>query len=229
MSAGSRFDRTADQYAVAARKRDWDDLVAWCEPQPEDRVLDVAGGTGALADALLPRVGSITVSDVSESMLAHVGEGVRTLVARAEQLPIPDGSFDLVVCVHALHHIDRPVRAIDEMARVLVPGGRLVLEDFIADDDRGSALRWEEAERLRDPDHVRLLTSGEARGAALAAGLTVEAEESWFETFNVDRWLALAETGADAAARVHALLGVPEVKIRAGRTRFRRPLVRPPS
>ena len=164
MSAGSRFDRTADQYAVAARKRDWDDLVAWCEPQPEDRVLDVAGGTGALAEALLPRVGSITVSDVSEAMLAHVGEGVRTLVARAEQLPIPDDSFDLVVCVHALHHIDRPVRAIDEMARVLVPGGRLVLEDFIADDDRGSALRWEEAERLRDPDHVRLLTSGEARG-----------------------------------------------------------------
>ncbi len=138
--------------------------------------------------------------------------GVATLVARAEQLPIPDESFDLVVCVHALHHIDRPVRAIDEMARVLAPGGRLVLEDFIADDDRGSALRWEEAERLRDPDHVRLLTSGEARGAALAAGLTVEAEESWFETFNVDRWLALAETGGDAAARVRALLGVPEVQ-----------------
>ena len=72
MSAGSRFDRTADRYAAAARKRDWSDLVAWCEPQPADRVLDVAGGTGALAEALLPLVGSVTVCDVSEAMLAHV-------------------------------------------------------------------------------------------------------------------------------------------------------------
>ena len=137
-------------------------------------------------------------------MLAHVPSGITTLVARAEQLPIPDDSFDLVVCVHALHHIDRPVRAIDEMARVLVPGGRLVLEDFIADENRGSALRWEEAERLRDPDHVRLMASGEARGAALAAGLSVEAEESWFETFTVDRWLA---TGGDRCRRGRASAG----------------------
>jgi SAM-dependent methyltransferase len=186
-------------------------------------VLDVAGGTGALAEALLPLVGSVTVSDISEAMLAHVPDGAETLVARAEQLPLPDESFDLVVCIHALHHIDRPVRAIDEMARVLAPGGRLVLEDFIADDDRNAALRWEEAERLRDPDHVRLLASGEARGAALAAGLTVEVEESWFETFEVDRWLAMADVGDDTAARVRELLGRSEVPVRAGRTRFRRP------
>lgn len=230
MSAGSRFDRTADRYAEAARLRDWSGLVAWCEPQPTDRALDVAGGTGALAEALLPRVAAVTVCDVSEAMLAHVPAGATPLVARAEQLPIGDGSFDLVVCVHALHHIDRPVRAIDEMARVLAPGGRLVLEDFIANSDRAAALRWEEAERLRDPDHIRLLNSGEARGAALAAGLSVEAEESWFDTFAVDRWLELAETGGDAAVRVRAMLGGAEVQVRAGRTRFRKPLeAMPPS
>ncbi len=222
MSAGSRFDRTADRYAASALKRDWSDLIAWCEPEPGDRVLDVAGGTGALAQALLPMVGAITVSDVSEAMLAHVPTGVTPLVARAEQLPLEDASFDLVVCVHALHHIDRPRRAIDEMARVLAPGGRLVLEDFVADDDRGAALRWEQAERLRDPDHVRLLNSGEARGAALAAGLQVEAEESWFETFSVEHWLELAETTGDAAVKARALVGAPEVQLRAGRTRFRK-------
>jgi SAM-dependent methyltransferase len=183
-----------------------------------------------LAEALLPRVAAVTVCDVSEAMLAHVPAGATPLVARAEQLPIGDGSFDLVVCVHALHHIDRPVRAIDEMARVLAPGGRLVLEDFIANSDRAAALRWEEAERLRDPDHIRLLNSGEARGAALAAGLSVEAEESWFDTFAVDRWLELAETGGDAAVRVRAMLGGAEVQVRAGRTRFRKPLeAMPPS
>ncbi len=197
--------------------------MAWCEPTPADRVLDVAGGTGALAEVLLPLAGAVTVSDISEPMLAHVPEGATRLIARAEQLPLESGSFDLVVCVHALHHIDRPVRAIDEMARVLAPGGRLVLQDFVAAADRGAAQRWEQAERLRDPDHVRLLNPGEARAAALAAGLAVEAEESWFETFEVESWLRLAETGADASARVRALLGSGEVQVQEGRMRLRKP------
>ena len=57
MSAGSRFDRTAERYAAMAAARDWTGLVGWCEPAPADRALDVAGGPGSLAAALLPRGG----------------------------------------------------------------------------------------------------------------------------------------------------------------------------
>ena len=46
MSAGSRFDRTADRYAAHAAGREWGGFVAWCECRPTDRVLDVAGGPG---------------------------------------------------------------------------------------------------------------------------------------------------------------------------------------
>ena len=62
MSAGSRFDRTADRYAAHAAGREWSGFVAWCEPRPADRVLDVAGGPGALAGVLLGSVASVTVS-----------------------------------------------------------------------------------------------------------------------------------------------------------------------
>ena len=137
MSA-SRFDRTADQYAAAARARDWSGMVAWCEPQSGDRVLDVAGGTGALAEALQGRVAEMTVADVSEPMLANVPAWAQRVVARAEQLPFEDESFDLVTCVRALHHIESPTRAMDEMARLAAPGGRVVIEDFLADPDPGN-------------------------------------------------------------------------------------------
>ena len=76
MSAGSRFDRTADRYAAMAAGRDWSGLVGWCEPASGDRALDVAGGPGALAAALLSRVGSITVLDTSSRLLEFVPDGI---------------------------------------------------------------------------------------------------------------------------------------------------------
>jgi SAM-dependent methyltransferase len=221
--SASRFDRTADSYAEAARRRNWDNLVAWCEPQPGDQVLDVAGGTGALADALAGRVAEVTVSDISEPMLAYVNAPAKAVPARAEQLPFADDSFDLVACVRALHHVDSPTRALDEMARVVRPGGRIVIEDFLADPDPDRARRWEEIERLRDPGHRRLVAAGEVRSRLLAKGLSVDAEEQWVEDRTVASWLGLAACEGEAAKRVRELVGGPEFQIRVGRARFRRP------
>ena len=222
MSA-SRFDRTADRYAAAARSRDWSGMVAWCEPQSGDRVLDVAGGTGALAEALEGRVAEMTVADVSEPMLANVPGWAQRVVARAEQLPFEDGSFDLVTCVRALHHIESPTRALDEMARLAAPGGRVVIEDFLADPDRATARRWERVERLRDAGHQRMLESGEARSRLLAAGFSVDAEESWVETIDTANWIELAGCDHPLAAGIREAVGAPEFQITVGRARFRRP------
>src|SRR5689334_17411963 len=219
----SRFDRTADRYAEAARARDWSDFLAWCEPAADDRVLDVAGGTGALAAALAGRVADVTVVDASSAMLRHVEAPAHPVTARAEALPFADGGFDLVTCVRALHHLESPTRALDEMVRVLAADGRIVLEDFVADADPQRARRWEEVEKLRDPGHGRLLAPGEARSRLLAAGLAVDAEESWVETRKLDAWLALAECEGDPAARIRALVGGGELQMQVGRARFRRP------
>jgi len=223
LSAGSRFDRTAERYAAMAAGRDWTGLVDWCEPAPADRALDVAGGPGSLAAALLPRVGAITVLDASARLLEFVPEGIGRSLGRAEQLPFDDASFDLVTCVNSLHHIARPPRALDEMARVLAPGGRIVLEDFIADDDPARARRWEEIERIRDPEHGRLITAGEPRVPLLGAGLDLDAEEMWLRLFEVDPWLEVAGCGGSAAEHVRELIGAPTFELRVWRARFRRP------
>ncbi len=91
--------------------------------------LDVGGGTGRAARAV-PGV-DWTVVDASADMLAQAAErdipGIR---GDAIRLPVADGSVDAVTIVDALHHIGRPREAIAEAARVLAPGGVLVIRDF---------------------------------------------------------------------------------------------------
>jgi len=220
LSGGSRFDRTADRYAAHARSRDWRQFVDWCRPQPDDRALDVAGGPGLLSAALLPLVASVTVVDASLRLLELAPAGVERVHARAEQLPFADGSFDLVTCVMSLHHVARPPRVLDEIARVLAPGGRVVLEDAIADPDPDIARRWEQVERLRDPEHVRLLELGEARRRLHAAGLRLDAEETWIRTIPTDRWIETAGCSHGAASQVRELVGAASFTQRMWRARF---------
>ena len=144
-------------------------------------------------------------------------------MGRAEQLPFGAGAFDLVTCVNSLHHIARPARALDEMVRVLAPGGRIVLEDMVADPDGRRARRWEEIERLRDPEHGRLIAPGEARGPLQAQGLHLDAEELWLRTSDVAAWLEVAGCTGTAAARVREMIGASEFEVRVWRARYRRP------
>jgi ubiquinone/menaquinone biosynthesis C-methylase UbiE len=109
--------------------------LALAAPVAGDRVLDVATGTGVaafLAAELVGPSGSVLATDISEKMV----ESVRTEAARwgmahvstervdAEDLPYDDGSFDVAVCVLGMMYPADPQRAIDQMYRVLRPGGR---------------------------------------------------------------------------------------------------------
>lgn len=86
------------------------------------KILDVGCGTGLLHD-LYPRASIIGI-DVSKGMLSH-HKGERYL-ASADSIPFPDGFFDSVVCRSVLHHLPNPKRALEEIVRVLKPGGRFV-------------------------------------------------------------------------------------------------------
>ena len=96
------------------------------------RTLDVGCGTGTFAAALAERGGKVWGVDASTEMLAQArakGSRARFKEGNAEALPFKDGWFERVVMRLSLQHVDRP-RALAEAARVLVPGGRIVIASF---------------------------------------------------------------------------------------------------
>jgi SAM-dependent methyltransferase len=222
LSDHSRFDRTAGRYADEARKRDYSELVRWCLPRPGDRALDVASGPGFLSAALLAEVAHAVAFDASAALLAHAPDGVEQVVGEADSLPFDDGSFDIVTCVHSLHHLPDPRAALVEMARVLAAGGRLVVQDYVADPDPEQARAWDEIERLRDPGHSQLPRRGEAAALLAGHGLTLDEETEWESNWSADRWISMAEPDAETAARLAELIGSERFVIVDWRGRFQR-------
>ncbi len=93
-------------------------------------LLDAGGGTGRVAEALRPHVSWIVVADVSRGMLAKAHQkDLSATSTETERLPFPDGTFDRVLMVDALHHVLNQAETIRELYRVLKVGGRLVIEE----------------------------------------------------------------------------------------------------
>jgi SAM-dependent methyltransferase len=132
------------------------------------------------------------------------------VIADAEQLPFLDASFELVTVRIAPHHYADAARAVREMARVLVPGGRLVVIDNIAPEDPlldEYTNRWEKA---RDPSHVREYTASEWRGFLAAAGLRVERMETERRPHPFADWVERMQMSAAARAALEAdMLAAP--------------------
>ncbi len=109
------------------------------ELRGDERVLDVGCGTGVLLERLGRAHPGLALNgvDPAEAMLEEArqrcGERVPLKQGEAEALPFGDDAFDVVVSVSALHYFSDPRRAISEMARVLRPGGTLVVTDWCAD------------------------------------------------------------------------------------------------
>ncbi len=218
----SRFDRTADRYAAAASRKDWTRFVELCRPRPDDRALDVAAGPGMLSAALAPHVAQATALDASAALLEHAPAGVTRVVGAAEAMPFEDGSFDLVTIVNSLHHVADMRATLREMVRVLAPGGRIVVQDYLADDDAATAERWEEVERLRDPGHRRLPRRGEVAAVLARDGLRVEEEREWRSSWDLKQWLDMAATPDEARDRIRELVDGSSFELTAWMARFGR-------
>jgi ubiquinone/menaquinone biosynthesis C-methylase UbiE len=118
-------------------------LLSLARLTPEDRVLDIGAGTGLLALAAAPRVQHVTALDISPAMCRRLSAkaaelarpNVDVLVANATELPMPDGSADVVLSNYCFHHVSDADkrRGLGEIARVLRPGGRLVIGDMMFD------------------------------------------------------------------------------------------------
>jgi demethylmenaquinone methyltransferase / 2-methoxy-6-polyprenyl-1,4-benzoquinol methylase len=141
------FDSVAERYDVMndlmslGLHRLWKSFtVALARPRAGERVLDIASGSGDLAGALARRVmpgGQVWITDINRRMLERgrdrlLDRGLALPAAQcdAERLPFAEGYFDCVTVGFGLRNMTRKDVALAEMARVLKPGGRLVVLEF---------------------------------------------------------------------------------------------------
>jgi SAM-dependent methyltransferase len=171
---------------------DLDQLVEWCEPGDGVKALDVATGGGHVARRLREECCDVVTLDPSPGMQADV-------LAPAEHIPFEDGAFDLVVTRIAPHHFEDVRAALGEMARV---SNRLV----VVEDTLFSSERHEQAEKMRDPTHVRNYTEDEWRSFLAGAGLEVEQVERFEKDHPLEDWLARTGCEGEEAKRVRELL-----------------------
>jgi SAM-dependent methyltransferase len=201
-----RWSAHAQEYRESEAHRsgaDLDLIVEWAEGET---ALDVATGGGHVAARLREAGFTVVTVDPAPGMQADV-------ISRAEHLPFADGSFDVVVTRIAPHHFADVGAAMIEMARV---SRKLVL--VVDNLYRGDVV--EEAERLRDPTHVRSYSEAEWRDLLERAGLEVEGVESIETTIDVDAWLGRAGCEGEEAAHVLELLSGLVVDGRLAMTRI---------
>jgi len=170
---------------------DLDLLVEWA--QGAGSALDVATGGGHVARRLREAGIQVVSCDPAPGMRPDV-------VCSAEHLPFADGSFDVVVTRVAAHHYQDVRQAAAEMARVAAETVLVVDNSFVSDE-------VEEAERLRDPSHVRNYTEAEWRSFLEQAGLAVEDVRFFEQPIALQPWLDRCGCTGAEAERVIALLG----------------------
>ena len=139
-SVASRYDLMNDLMSAGLHRAWKAYTVMVANVQPGQRVLDIAGGTGDLALAFAKKVGpkgQVVHTDINEAMLRtgrdrllDAGVILPTAVCDAEKLPFPDSHFDLVSVAFGLRNMTHKDAALREMARVLQPGGKLLVLEF---------------------------------------------------------------------------------------------------
>lgn len=190
-------------------------LVASVHLTGNERVLDIATGPGYIAEAFAHSAREVIGVDLTDAMLAIAKDRIKARkisnlsfrTADAQNLPCEKEAFDVVVCRLALHHCEKPLSILREMARVCRFGGTVVLEDIYASEHPERAAYQDRWEMLRDPSHVRTLSLSELLQLFRDAGLETDSVTTADDlTPEVERWLATTKTPPSRAAQIRKLL-----------------------
>ena len=159
------YDRYARLLSFGQDPRWRSFLASRIDAGPEDTVLDVACGTGAVTLELVRRYGCHVVGvDQSPEMLAaaraRVGPEVELQEARAEELPFADGTFDGLTFTYLLRYVDDPAATMRELARVVRPGAPIAMLEFSIPQNPVTRISWETYVRLGLPLAGRVISPG---------------------------------------------------------------------
>lgn len=196
------YDRRWAGYVAASVR----ETLARLALAPGERLLDVGCGTGALLAAVREAVPGVDAvgADLAPEMLAaaraRLGAAVPLVAADAARLPVRAGRFDAVVSTSAFHYWPDPRAGLAEVARVLRPGGRLVLTDWCHDYLTCKGLDL--VLRVTDPAHRRAYGTRACVALLEGAGFVVQSMErykiTWLWGLMTARATRLANAGTES-------------------------------
>lgn len=208
----AQYAEAAPRYAVSASHASGADL-AWFAARAASIAptvaLDVACGGGQSTRALLDAGHRVIATDLTpESVVAARGATQRPalgwVAAAAERLPVRAGSVPLVTCRIAAHHFGDIARFVDEVTRVLTPGGTLLLVDTTVPEDDDLA-RWiDDVERRRDPSHGAAWPVSRWRAVCTGARLSVAETTVVRKRHDLGAWLVRSACVGAAADDVRS-------------------------
>jgi SAM-dependent methyltransferase len=216
-SIREEFTHQSRSFGTAAAMTSAETLGALIEAVPEDpgaNWIDLACGPGVVSRATAARVGSVAGVDLTPAMIEEAErrageEGIGNVdfaLGDVTALDFGDDSFDGAITRLSLHHIPAAGRVVAEMARLVRPGGWVLVSDIVADRDRDATAWREEIERLRDPSHWACHTQESLRAMGEASGLVLGEEKLIPIEIDFDDWLARGSGGAGAGELVARLL-----------------------
>jgi ubiquinone/menaquinone biosynthesis C-methylase UbiE len=167
----TKLSQHSNQYGL-------DLMLKLCAPKQKDVVLDIACGTGIISCEFAKEVSHVTGIDLTPAMIeqAKVLQQEKQLynmswkTGDVSNLPFYDDSFSIVVTRYSLHHILEPKKVLEEMKRVCIPGGKIMIIDVTPDKDKVDA--YNNVEKLRDSSHVKALTFSELENLMKEIGLS---------------------------------------------------------
>ena len=133
-SVSSKYDLMNDLSSLGFHRLWKQELINWIAPQPNQSLLDIAGGTGDLAKLFIKSGGlSADIIDINYNMLINGVSNdnrIRYIVGNCEKLPIKNNVYDRITLAFGLRNMTNRQLALNEIYRVLKPGGRFICLEF---------------------------------------------------------------------------------------------------
>lgn len=196
-------------------------MATFAAMNPSAAALDVATGTGSVAFELAQHIGpdgrivgvDITLAMVHRALEQRSVEKAVTPVTRVQfavadtaKLPFSEASFDVVTCRFSIHHFAYPEAGLEEMVRVLRPGGRLVIGEFSLPEEPGQARRLNHLERLRNPSHIEAFSGSRLREMMADVGCPVRDYRDFTRWTGAGAWMSAANTKSENREEILRLL-----------------------
>lgn len=152
-------------------------MIKLSQPKQKDTVLDIACGSGIISCEFAKIVSHVIGLDLTPAMIEQAKvlqqekqlENIEWKIGDVSNLLFDDNSFSIVVTRYSFHHLIEPQKALEEMKRVCIPGGKVVVIDVTPDKDNVDLYNY--VEKLRDTSHNKALTLTELENMMENTGL----------------------------------------------------------